>query len=391
MNDATLVLNAGSSSIKYAVYRSETPTECLVHGQIDRIGLGPQHRSNGTDHPLPLASDATHSDILDWLTTHLAANTPGLTIAAAGHRVVHGGQDFVAPTLVTGNVVARLEALAPLAPGHQPHNLAGIAAIARRWPNIPQVACFDTAFHRTQPQIAQMFAIPRALTDGGVLRYGFHGLSYHYISTQLPTHLDNPDGRVVVAHLGNGASMCALHNRQSVATTMGFTAIDGLVMGRRCGELDPGVIFYMLRDLNMTVTEVETQLSRESGLLGVSGISSDMRDLLASDDPAAKDAIDLFVYQACKKIGALAATLGGIDALVFTGGIGENSAPIRDRILQGCAWLGAKIDHRANAQAAPRITTPDSGLSAHVIPTDEEGIIAQETRALTCAPSPLVE
>ncbi|PSL20508.1 acetate/propionate family kinase [Shimia abyssi] len=381
MSNALLVLNAGSSSIKYALYGTGPDLPRITQGQIDRIGLGPAHSADGATQSLPVSADATHGDILDWLTQHLSASFPTHTIVAAGHRVVHGGQDFTGPTHVTPDIIPRLEALAPLAPGHQPHNLAGIHAVARGWPNIPQIACFDTAFHRTQSRLAQLFAIPQSLTDGGVLRYGFHGLSYHYVSTQLENHLDNPDGRVIIAHLGNGASMCALKNRQSTATTMGFTALDGLVMGRRCGELDPGVIFYMLRDLGMSVAEVEDMLSRNSGLMGVSGISSDMRDLLASDAPAAAEAVDLFVYQACKKIGALAATMGGLDALVFTGGIGENSAKIRARIVDGCAWLGAQLDTDANNISEARITTHASRLAAHVIPTDEERIIAQAVSA----------
>ncbi len=379
--DAFLVLNAGSSSIKYALYdRAQKP---LLNGQVDRIGLAPAHHAAGAHQPLPLPATATHADILDWLLAHLTDTRPDLTIIGAGHRVVHGGRDFAAPAHITDAVIAKLQALAPLAPAHQPHNLAGINAVARRWPDVPQIACFDTAFHRSQPRIAQLFAIPREFSDDGVLRYGFHGLSYHYISTQLPHHLDKPNGRVIVAHLGNGASMCAMQNMKSIATTMGYTALDGLVMGRRCGELDPGVIFHMLRDRGMSVAEIEDTLGNKSGLQGVSGISSDMRDLLDSDRPEAAEAVDLFVYQACKKIGALAATLGGLDALVFTGGIGENAARIRERILQGCAWLGAEIDNSANASGATRITSPTSRLAAHVIPTDEEGIIAGETRRLT--------
>ncbi|CUH53418.1 acetate/propionate family kinase [Shimia marina] len=378
--DAFLVLNAGSSSIKYAVYN--TDLKILLNGQVDRIGMGPQFHGSGTDLPVPVAPEASHAEVLDWLLTHIEELSGPLRIVGAGHRVVHGGQEFAAPTRITDEVIAKLQALAPLAPGHQPHNLAGIAAVARRWPAIAQVACFDTAFHRTQPRVSQLFAIPRALSEDGVLRYGFHGLSYHYISTQLPHHLDTPNGKVIVAHLGNGASMCAMENRQSVATTMGYTALDGLVMGRRCGELDPGVIFHLLRDRGMSVAEIETMLGTKSGLLGVSDLSSDMRDLLASDSPAAAEAVELFVYQACKKIGALAATLGGLDAIVFTGGIGENAAPIRARILEGCAWLGADLDPVANAAAVSRITTKESRLAAHVIPTDEEGIIAGETQRL---------
>ncbi len=378
--DAFLVLNAGSSSIKYAVYGSDLKQ--ILHGQVDRIGLGPQYHGGAKQIDVPVADNATHAEILDWLLTHIAGLSDNLRIIGAGHRVVHGGQDFAAPARVTDEVIAKLRTLAPLAPGHQPHNLAGIEAVARRWPDIPQVACFDTAFHRTQPRIAQLFAIPRSFSDDGVLRYGFHGLSYHYISTQLPHHLDKPNGKVIVAHLGNGASMCAMQNMKSVATTMGYTALDGLVMGRRCGELDPGVIFHMLRDRGMSVAEIEDTLGTKSGLLGVSDISSDMRDLLASDSPAAAEAVDLFVYQACKKIGALAASMGGVGSLVFTGGIGENSAAIRARILQGCAWLGADIDDAANAAGNARITTTESRLAAFVIPTDEEGIIAGETQRL---------
>ncbi|MFY0618111.1 acetate/propionate family kinase [Shimia sp.] len=380
MTRAFLVLNAGSSSIKYAVYT--TDSKKMFSGQVDRIGLGPAYNDGTEEIALPVARDATHATILDWLLPHIEGLSDTLNIVGAGHRVVHGGRDFAAPARVTEDVIAKLQTLAPLAPGHQPHNLAGIKAVDRRWPGIPQVACFDTAFHRTQPRIAQLFAIPRALADDGVLRYGFHGLSYHYISTQLPHHLDRPNGKVIVAHLGNGASMCAMQNMKSVATTMGYTALDGLVMGRRCGELDPGVIFHMLRDRGMTVAEIEDTLGTKSGLLGVSDISSDMRDLLSSDSPAAAEAVDLFVYQACKKIGALAATLGGLDAIVFTGGIGENSAAIRGRILQGCAWLGADIDDAANTAGATRITTDGSRLAAHVIATDEEGIIAGETQRL---------
>ncbi|SMP12080.1 acetate/propionate family kinase [Shimia sagamensis] len=379
-HDAFLVLNAGSSSIKYAVYGADLKQ--ILHGQVDRIGLDPQYHGGAKHIDVPVADNATHAKILDWLLTHIAGLSDNLRIIGAGHRVVHGGQDFAAPARVTDEVIAKLRTLAPLAPGHQPHNLAGIEAVARRWPDIPQVACFDTAFHRTQPRIAQLFAIPRSFSDDGVLRYGFHGLSYHYISTQLPHHLDKPNGKVIVAHLGNGASMCAMQNMKSVATTMGYTALDGLVMGRRCGELDPGVIFHMLRDRGMSVAEIEDTLGTKSGLMGVSDISSDMRDLLASDSPAAAEAVDLFVYQACKKIGALAASMGGVGSIVFTGGIGENSAAIRARILQGCAWLGADIDDTANTAGKSRITTADSRLSAFVIPTDEEGIIAGETQRL---------
>ena len=381
MSEAILTLNVGSSSVKYALYAAVGDGAAFTKGHIDRIGLGPVHHVDDISEPLPLPAEADHEQVLDWLVRHLQEQSAGLKVIAAGHRVVHGGQRFADATRVTADVRGELERLAPLVPAHQPHNLAGIDALQRAWPGIPQIACFDTAFHRTTPRIGQIFALPRALTDAGVLRYGFHGLSYEFIASQLPTHLGKrADGRVLVLHLGHGASICAMKNRKSIATTMGFTALDGLVMGKRCGELDPGVPLYLMREKGMSLEEVEALLGAQSGLLGVSGISDDMRDLLESDSPDAKEAVELFVYRACKQIGALAAAAQGIDALVFTGGMGENAAEIRARIVEGCGWLGATLDTEANARNDTRIHGGDSTVGAYVIATDEERVIADHVR-----------
>lgn len=384
MTNAILVLNAGSSSIKYAIYKADSDRKLISKGLIDRIGHGPAHHGPNHSTPLPVPHESGHKEALAWLTADLQERFPDLHVVAAGHRVVHGGHDFTGAALIDADVIQRITALAPLAPAHQPHNLSGIAALSAVWPDLPQVACFDTAFHRTQDRLAQLFAIPRELTDDGVLRYGFHGLSYEYIASRLPDFLDTEtQRRVVVMHLGHGASVCAMKDGKSVATSMGFTALDGLMMGKRCGEIDPGVIFHLIRDRAMSVDEAEELVSSKSGLYGVSGgISSDMRDLAASDDPAAQEAIDLFIFRAYRQIGAMAAVLGGLDAIVFTAGIGENAANIRAGILRGCEWLGADLDPEANAARGPEITTPDSRLKALVIPTDEEGVIADQTLAL---------
>lgn len=383
MTDAILVLNVGSSSVKYGLYNASAADPAFVKGHIDRIGLGPEHHSGEKTTSLPMAAEADHRTVMRWLTDHLQKQTVDLRIVATGHRVVHGGQHYAGPVRVTGDVRAQLGRLAPLAPAHQPHNLAGISAIEAIWPDIPQIACFDTAFHRTRPRIAQIFALPRGLSDEGVLRYGFHGLSYEFIASQLPAHLgQQAEGRIIVLHLGHGASICAMKNRQSIATTMGFTALDGLVMGKRCGELDPGVPLYLMREKGMTLDDVETLLGQKSGLLGVSGISDDMRDLLADPSPAAKEAVALFVYRACKQIGALAAATQGVDALVFTGGIGEHSAEIRARILAGSAWLGVDLDAAANDRHNPRIHSQKSKIGAYVIATNEERVIADQVRSV---------
>ena len=381
MTGAILVLNAGSSSIKCALYATEDGGDCLGKAQIDRIGSAPVFRSTiSPEERVPAETGETHAASLTWLLRRIRREFGDITVVAAGHRVVHGGRDFTGPVLVTDDVLARLRALSPLAPGHQPHNLAGIDALRTALPGIPQIACFDTAFHRTQPRTAQLFALPRTLLDDGVLRYGFHGLSYEYIASVLPQYLGpRADGRVIVAHLGHGASMCAMRTRKSVATSMGFTALDGLVMGKRCGELDPGVVLHLIRDRGMSVEEVEDLLTRKSGLLGVSGVSDDMRDLLASNKPHSREAVDLFVYRAIRRIGSLSAVLSGLDAIIFTGGIGEHSPVIRERILDGCSWLGMRLDRNRNSKGGPRISAEDSAVTAFIIPTDEERIIERHT------------
>jgi acetate kinase len=300
-----------------------------------------------------------------------------------GHRVVHGGPRFSGPTVVTREILAELSELTPLAPLHQPHNLAPIEAIFERMPDVPQVACFDTGFHRGHAPVATVVPLPRELCQGGVERYGFHGISYEYIASVLPEVAPEvAEGRVIVAHLGSGASLCALKGRKSVDTTMSFTAVDGLCMGTRPGAIDPGIVLYLFQKLGLTVKQVEDALYKKSGLLGISGISNDMRDLLGRSEPEARLAVDYFVYRAAKEIGALAAVLGGLDALVFTAGIGENSAEIRKRISEASAWLGLDFDDGANTAKGPRISTPKSKVSAWVIPTNEELMIARHTRVL---------
>lgn len=355
-----------------------------MRGVIERIGAGAEIEDTRGRMSLPLPETAGHMKVLQWLAADLLERLEDVEIVAAGHRVVHGGHEFGHSALVNPEVIGQILELSPLAPAHQPHNLAGIAALGQIWPEIPQVACFDTAFHQTQPRLAQIYALPRALTEEGVLRYGFHGLSYDYIASQLPKHLGAgaAEGRVIVLHLGHGASVCAMHGRKSVATSMGFTALDGLVMGKRCGDIDPGVIFYLMRDKGLSLVEAEAVVSNEAGLLGVSGISSDMRDLQSSDAPEAKEAIDLFVYSAVKQIGSMAATLEGVDAIVFTAGIGENSPEIRRKILERCCWLGVDLDVSANAIGRPCLTTPQSRVSGWVIRTDEEREISEQTCAL---------
>ena len=387
--DVLLVLNAGSSSLKLALYPIDGDAPPVLKAEIDSIGHSPTVTvtpANGerTNIALSDAADWPHDRLIGWLVDKIRQDPTTFNVVAAGHRVVHGGRDLAEPVVVTPTVVAELENLAPLAPGHQPHNIAGIRAVGSIWPAIPQVACFDTAFHRSQPILSQLFALPRSLLDDGVLRYGFHGLSYEYIASELPALApEQADGRVIVAHLGHGTSMCGLYGRRSMATSMGFTALDGLVMGKRCGELDPGVVLHLLRDRGLSVDQVDQLLNKESGLLGVSGISDDMRDLLASPEPNAAQAVDLFVYRAVRRIGSLAAVLGGLDMLVFTGGIGEHAAAIRARIVEGTAWLGARLDSAANDRNTGQISTGDSAIRILVVPTDEERIIARHTQALT--------
>ncbi len=392
MTAAVLVINAGSSSVKAAAFPAEREGEALWRGAVHGIGGTPRYVSSreggaAADPAIIEGDDHDHESLTAWMLARIGRECPGVEVVAAGHRVVHGGRDFDAPAVITDTVTDALRRLTPLAPAHQPHNLAGVRAVADLWPAIPQVAAFDTAFHRTQPRLAQLFALPRALAEEGVLRYGFHGLSYQHIADVLPRYAgDRADGRVIVAHLGHGASLCAMYARQSVATSMGFTALDGLVMGRRCGTLDPGVVFHLMRDRGMSAEQVEAMLSRESGLLGLSGISDDMQTLLASDDPNAEEAVALFVYRAVSVAGSLIATLGGLDALVFTGGIGEHAAPVRSRIVDGLAWLGVCLDEHANAAGNVRLHGADSDVGVFAIPADEERVIARQTRHLALTP-----
>ena len=392
MKQGVLTINAGSSSIKFALFELNGADNTLARhpslsGQIDGIGADAKLvAKDGDDKRFPdiaLTAGIKHKEAFDQLLRWLGNNSGGdWRITAVGHRVVHGGSLYSQPIILTPAVLAELEQFVLLAPLHQPHNLAGINALSALLPEIPQIACFDTAFHRTQPPVAQMFAIPKALTAEGVKRYGFHGLSYEYIARVLPEHTAKADGRVLVAHLGNGASLCAMLGRRSQGSSMGFTAIDGLMMGTRTGALDPGVLLYLLENKGMGVKDLTNLLYKQSGLLGVSGISQDMRTLLASDNPAAEEAVELFCYRAITQIGALAAAIGGLDALVFTGGIGEHASEIRRRIAEGCAWLGLELDNAANTANNIRISTAGSRIDALVIPTDEEWMIAEHTRDL---------
>jgi acetate kinase len=390
MDAYAVVLNAGSSSLKFCVYQRPGPEawQLAARGQVEGIGTSP--RFTVKDGNGALAADerlgAETRDVpaaLDVLADWLRARWGGARVLGVGHRVVHGGARYTGPTIVTPVVLDELRQLVPLAPLHQPHNLAAIDAAAARLPGVPQVACFDTSFHRGQPAVAELVPLPAGIRLGGVQRYGFHGLSYEYIASVLPQVAPEiAHGRVIVAHLGSGASLCALRDGRSMDSTLGFTALDGLCMGTRPGALDPGVVLYLFQVLGLSAKEVETLLYKQSGLVGISGISNDMRVLLASDAPAARLAVDYFVYRAAKEIGALAAALGGIDALVFTAGIGENSPEIRRRIAEASAWLGVEIDADANTRGSTRISSASSRVSAWVVPTNEELMIARHTASL---------
>ncbi len=396
MSDVILVLNAGSSSIKFSLFPAEDlPTRrgLLCEGQCEGIG----HRvhfiaRDGAGAPLvdePLAEGAGHEEALAALLGWIEKRFPRDRVVAAGHRVVHGGTRYAEPVRIDDAVVAELRRLVPLAPLHQPHHLAAIAALSKLHPTLPQVACFDTSFHHAQPVVASAFALPRRLSQEGIRRYGFHGLSYEYIAGVLPGLLGPAaDGRVVVAHLGAGASMCAMRARRSVATTMGFTALDGLPMARRCGALDPGVVLYLMQEKGMSAAAISDLLYHDCGLYGVSGISDDMATLLKSTDPHAAEAIDLFVYRIGRELGSLAAALGGLDALVFTAGIGEHAVEIRRRVCRDAAWLGIELDQAANEKGGPAIARPGSRASAWVIPTDEDLMIAQHAWTILRAGEP---
>jgi len=395
MTDVILVLNAGSSSIKFSLFLAQTDQlQLRLSGQIEGLYTAPRFRAKdaaGAGIKKKKWEQDTrlgHDGAIDYLIGFLLEYREELRLIAVGHRVVHGGIKFSEPTLINTETLESLETLIPLAPLHQPHNLAPIRIVAQRRPEMPQVACFDTAFHRAQPELAQIFALPYAITERGVRRYGFHGLSYEYIAGVLPRYDARAgSGRVVVAHLGNGASMCAMQAGRSMATTMGFTAVDGLPMGTRCGAVDPGVMLYLMDELKMDARAIEKLIYQQSGLLGVSGVSSDMRGLLESPDPRARLAVDLFVYRIGRELGSLSAAIGGLDALVFTGGIGEHAVMIRERVCREASWLGIELDLAANNAGGPRISKEGSPASAWTIPTNEELMIARHTRRLIAKPA----
>jgi acetate kinase len=388
MEDFALVLNAGSSSLKFCVYRrpEEEAWRLEARGQIEGIGTAPHLAVKDGDgkkladsslDPSIRDGRAAIASLAEWLRSRYRGEA---RVRGVGHRVVHGGPDFTGPTVVTPEVLAALRQLIPLAPLHQPHNVAAIEAVEERLPGVPQVACFDTSFHRAQPPVASLVPLPRDLCANRIQRYGFHGLSYEYVAGMLPTAAPEiAAGRVIVAHLGSGASLCALDQGKSIDSTLGFTALDGLCMGTRPGALDPGVVLYLFQVMGKTAAEVEMILYKESGLLGISGISNDMRQLLGNPAPAARLAVDYFVYRAAREIGGLSAVLGGIDGLVFTAGIGENAPEVRRRICEASAWLGVRLDPDANRRSAACISAADSRVSVWVIPTNEELMIARHT------------
>jgi acetate kinase len=393
MADLILVLNAGSSSIKFRAFdaRNEEP-DLVLYGQIEGLYTAPRFTSkdaSGEEIGRKTWDEGAgfgHQSAIDYIAQFLRSHREDHRLVAVGHRVVHGGLEFTQATLATPDVVDKLEKLTPLAPLHQPHNLAPIRILNRLQPELPQVACFDTAFHRGQTEAAQAYALPASITSRGVRRYGFHGLSYEYIAGVLPQYApEAATGSTVVAHLGNGASMCAIANGKSVASTMGFTAVDGLMMGTRCGSLDPGVILYLMDERKMDARAIENLIYKQSGLLGVSGIASDMRELLDSDNPRARFAIELYTYRIARELGSLAAAMHGLDALVFTGGIGEHSATIRERVCRDASWLGVELDRAANESDGSRISTSASKVSTWAIPTNEELMIARHTRQAIAA------
>lgn len=387
MSGCIAVINAGSSSIKFALYGTDPKAELRFRGQVEGIGVNPRLRvkdgrgevvDERTWHAKEFGHAAAAEAVLQT-GSKLAAGT----VVGIGHRVVHGGLKYDAPVRIDQPVLEDLSQLIPLAPLHQPHNLDVIRAITEVVPHIPQVACFDTAFHCSQPHLAQAFGLPREFGASGIRRYGFHGLSYEYLTSQIRSlYPELTSGRVIMAHLGNGASLCAVQAGRSIASTMGFTAVDGLLMGTRCGSIDPGVILHLMTEHHMDTGAVEDLIYRKSGLLGVSGISSDMRTLRASSDPKAREAIELFVYRIVREVGSLVAAMGGLDALIFAGGIGENDPETRAEVVAGCRWIGMMLDDNRNVAGAGRISSDDSAISALVIATDEERLIARHTQGV---------
>jgi acetate kinase len=390
MNDYALVLNAGSSSLKFCVFQRPEGEDWRLEarGQIEGIGTSPHLTvKNANNKKLEDKKlDAGLKDAgaaIDALSSWLRSRYGGSRVLGIGHRVVHGGKKYSGPVIITPQVIKDLDDLIPLAPLHQPYNLAAIKAVSVRLPDVHQVACFDTGFHSDHSEVIELVPLPEEIRKKGLQRYGFHGLSYEYIASVLPQVAPEiAKGSVIVAHLGSGASMCAMKHGKSIDSTLGFTALDGLCMGTRPGALDPGVILYLFQSLGLTAKEVESILYKKSGLLAISGISNDMRDLLGKEEPEAVLAVDYFIFRAAKEIGALASVLGGIDGLVFTAGIGENSAEIRRRICEASRWLGIDLDHDANNSKGPRISMPGSKVSAWVIPTNEELMIARHTATL---------
>ena len=391
MEKAILVLNAGSSSLKFSVFEVPDSGEMRARavGQVEGLGTAPRLKVKDGDGQRvadvrwETTEVANHAQALDAIAALLRSRFEGQVLAGVGHRVVHGGADHSAPLLITAPVMEKLDTFVPLAPLHQPHNLAAIRALQQARPDLPQVACFDTAFHRSQEMVAQLYGLPYEYYERGIRRYGFHGLSYEYIAATLPSVAPEiAGGRVVVAHLGSGASMCAMHHGRSVGSSMGFTALDGLMMGTRPGNMDPGIVLYLLQQEGLSAKQIEDLLYKRSGLLGLSGIGNDMRVLEASDAPRARLAIDHFVYRISRELGGLAAVLGGVDALVFTAGIGENSAHIRQLVCRQAQWLGLELDADANERGDTRISRVGSRMSAWVVPTNEELMIARHTRTL---------
>jgi len=388
MSGAIIVLNAGSSSLKFSIYEvAEEELRLESRGQIDGLGTAPRFKAKDSagqslvdraldGPPKSLGHPEAFAHLAEWVRGQY---TSKLKLLAIGHRVVHGGSDFIEPTLVDASILARLEKLIPLVPLHQPHNLAAIRAVSKLRPDLPQVACFDTAFHQGRAKVTERLGLPDELFHRGVRRWGFHGLSYDSIAKQFRRIAPEiAAGRVIVAHLGSGASMCAMKDGRSIDTTMGFSALDGLPMGTRCGSLDPGVLLFLLRD-GWTPDRIEALLYKQSGLLGISGVSNDVRELLKSKAPLAAEALEYFVYRATREIGSLAASLGGLDALIFTAGIGENSPEIRARICRGAGWLGVEVNTEANSRSQRLISPPGRAPSVWAIPTDEEGVIAAQT------------
>jgi acetate kinase len=394
MNEVILTLNAGSSSVKFAVFEAGySEPKLMAKGQVEGIGTAPHFLAKDATGFLlaesywePVGGGAGHTLAFRQIWHWLREVIEGKRLVAVGHRVVHGGEQYAQPVLIDDQVLADLTRLVPLVPLHQPHNLAAIRAVSKSQPPLRQVACFDTGFHRQRPAVSERFGLPFELFEKGVRRYGFHGISYEYIVTRLEKIApDLAQGRIVVAHLGSGCSMCAIHAGKSVETTMSFSALDGLPMGTRCGTLDPGVLLYLMRRDRLGVEDLEDLLYKRSGLFGISGVSNDMRALQQSADPRARDAIDYFVYRIGHELGALTASLGGLDALIFTAGIGENDAALRARVCRQAAWLGIEINQEANERRELKISVGDTTPSVWVIPTDEERMIAMHTVRLVGA------